>query len=271
MNRKEYILKYADKSMLGLEIAPYHNPLAPKRDGWNCLSLDYLCTSDLLERAKADPSAFVQNNYDKIEQVDIVSSADDMNIAIEECGLQNKIDYVCSSHNFEHLPNPIKFLKSAGNVLKKNGMLSMAIPNKKHTFDYARPLSGTKDLLRLYVEDRKNPDPYTIFEFESSFVDWASGSPVYKNDLKKAYLRMIKNLNSSNYEDTHVTVYTLESFIQIINDLMILNLIPFELIDFEKNGLEFIVHLQNIGYDESEILMPEFVKRRNSLIGIGFA
>ena len=82
---------------------------------------------------------------------------------------------------------------------------------------------------------------------------------------------MIENLNSSNYEDTHVTVYTLESFIHIINDLMILNLITFELVDFQKNGMEFIVHLQNIGYEESEILMPEFVKRRNSIINVSFS
>jgi hypothetical protein len=82
---------------------------------------------------------------------------------------------------------------------------------------------------------------------------------------------MIENLNSSTYEDTHVTVYTLESFIHIINDLMILNLITFELVDFQKNGMEFIVHLQNIGYEESEILMPEFVKRRNSIINVSFS
>jgi SAM-dependent methyltransferase len=271
MDRNDYILKYADKSMLGLEIAPYHNPLAPKKDGWNCLILDYLCTSELLKRAKEDPSDFVQKNYDKIEAVDIVSSAVNLEDAMKERGLLTKVDYICSSHNFEHLPNPLKFLRSAGNVLKKNGTLSMAIPNKKLTFDYARPLSGTKDLLRMYFEEKTNPDPYTIFEAESSFIDWINGSPVYRNDLKKAYSRMIDNINSENYEDTHVTVYTLESFIHIINDLMILNLIPFELIDFKKNGMEFIVHLQNIGYKESQSLLPEYMKRRDSLIDIGFA
>ncbi len=43
---------------------------------------------------------------------------------------ENSYDLVCSSHIFEHLPNPIVHLKQLKPLLKENGTLFMEIPNQ---------------------------------------------------------------------------------------------------------------------------------------------
>jgi SAM-dependent methyltransferase len=269
--RNEYILKYATKKSCGLEIAPYHSPIAPKRDGWNCLSLDFFETEKLRQNAKLDPDPFVSKNIDKIENVDIIASATEIEEELFKIGLLGHFDYICSSHNFEHLPDPLKFLRGAGSALKPNGFLSMAIPNKRYTFDYSRNLTSTKDILKLYFDKQKKPDPYTIFDNKSSFVDNPGGEISYRNDLRKSYLELINSLNGKDeYIDSHVTVYTPESFIHVMNDLMILNLIPFEIKEFKVSGIEFCVHFENIGHNNIGQLKDKFILRRNTLVRKAF-
>jgi SAM-dependent methyltransferase len=270
MDRKEEILKHATKVNLGLEIAPYHSPIAPKKDGWNCLTLDVFETEKLRALAKDDPSTHVQNNINNIEDVDIVSTATEIREAIGKINKLGQFDYICSSHNFEHLPNPLKFLIECGEVLKLNGYLSMAIPNKRYTFDYARPLSSTKDFFRFYFEKNDRPDPYILFEYEAQFVSMENNVPKYTKSIKNAYENLKNNLIRDIYIDAHVTVYTPESFIQIINDLMILKIIPFAIEDIKISGIEFIVHLKNIGFDSLESLNDELKERRNELTDIAY-
>lgn len=271
LDRKRFILKYASKDRLGLEIAPYHSPIAPKRDGWNCLSLDFFDTDKLRQNASLDPDPHVSKNIDNIEKVDIVASATELEEQLFKIGLLGRFDYICSSHNFEHLPDPLKFLRGAGAALKPKGYLSMAIPNKRHTFDYSRALTSTKDILRFYFEKQTKPDAYTIFDGSSSFVDHPDGAVSYRHDLRKTYQELINSIGkNNNYTDAHVTVYTPESFIHIMNDLMILNLIPFEIRDLRVAGIEFIVHFENIGHAEIGAFADKFIARRESLVKKSF-
>lgn len=265
MKREQNILKYCDKSMALLEIAPYFNPIAAKADGWNCITLDILTQAKLLELAKADPNI---NNLSRIEHVDIISSATELKSAIEKFGKIGQIDRIISSHNFEHLPNPIKFLRECGEVLKENGILSMAIPNKRETFDYARPLTHLSDWLRYWHLNYEQPDAFNIFENSSSFVELKSDRIQYKHSLTQEYKKLLFNLTNSEYIDTHVSVFTNESFLQLINEVMILGLIPMAIIDFTLNGAEFIVHFKNIGYDKVSILQDNLLYARDSLCDI---
>ncbi len=265
MNRNEMILEYCDKSMKLLEIAPFHSPIAPKKEGWNCLSLDIFPYEKLVELAKADSHEHARNHWHRIETVDIISSATELKKAIEEKGCLGQIDRIISSHNFEHLPNPIKFLRECGDVLAANGILSMAIPDKRSTFDFSRPLTHLSEWLRYYHSDQVKPDPFTVFENESSFVDINESKISYRNSIIKSYESLQYRLKSNEYVDTHVSVFTPESFLQIINEVMILNLIPLAIIKFELNGAEFIVHFQNVGYEVVSQLQNKLISSRNEL------
>lgn len=253
MIREQKILRFINKEMRGIEIAPYHSPLAPKSQGFNCLTLDVFDDERLLENARKDPN--VLDKIDRIEHVDIVSSATDLDLAIEARGEIGSFDYVISSHNFEHLPNPIQFLRACGKVLKPGGLLTMAIPNKRFTFDYSRALSSFTNVYRAFHENHTQPDPWTLFDFSANFANDVGQSPAvqsapkYANSLTEKFEELKARLERppEPYEDAHVWVFTPESFVSIITDCTILKLIPLTLVHLEPADFEFYVHFRNSG------------------------
>ena len=56
MNRLDELRKFLDKKSLGIEIAPYFNPIVPKADGYNALVLDVFDTVTLRQHAQDDPN-----------------------------------------------------------------------------------------------------------------------------------------------------------------------------------------------------------------------
>ena len=50
-------------------------------------------------------------------------------------------DFVIANHFLEHCQNPIGALENMLRVLQANGILYMAIPDKRHTFDRNRPVT----------------------------------------------------------------------------------------------------------------------------------
>jgi SAM-dependent methyltransferase len=140
MDRREQILKHVDKDKKGLEIGPWFAPLAPKREGYNCLSLDVFDAQTLREKAEQDLN-IPKSSIPLIEEVDILGTATDLEDAIAARDAVGTFDYIISSHNFEHLPNPIKFLRGCEKALKPGAYLSMAVPDKRACFDYFRPIS----------------------------------------------------------------------------------------------------------------------------------
>ena len=116
MDRREQILKHTTKDQKGIEIGPWFAPLAPEREGYNCLSFDVFKTEDLRRIAERDPN--VDNSrIASIEDVDIVCSSTEIYDAVAARDELGGFDYIISSHNFEHLPNPIKFLRGCEKVL----------------------------------------------------------------------------------------------------------------------------------------------------------
>jgi hypothetical protein len=129
MNRNSQILKFVDKKQLGIEVAPYFRPLLPKSSGANVLVLDIFDAPKLREMAKSDPHLLNEWVAD-IEDVDVVGDASSIGDSVSARGLGGSISHIVSSHNFEHLPNPIKFLQGCSSSLKDGGVLSPYSPSK---------------------------------------------------------------------------------------------------------------------------------------------
>ena len=125
MDRKKYLLKYITKEKLGLEIGPYIHPLASKREGYNVKILDVFTDEELINRSGND-CHLNESDTSRIEKVDFVMSAQEIG-SIEE--LKGTCDYILSSHNLEHIPNPILFLQGCTQLLKPDGIISLALPD----------------------------------------------------------------------------------------------------------------------------------------------
>jgi SAM-dependent methyltransferase len=280
MDRREQILKHVAKDKKGLEIGPWFAPLAPKREGYNCLSLDVFDTETLRKKAEQDPN-IPQSSIPLIEEVDIIGSATDLEDAIAARDAAGTFDYIISSHNFEHLPNPIRFLRGCERALKPGGYLSMAVPDKRACFDYFRPISTLGALIEAYLEERDRPTLIQLFdhitlhsryrfdeqEAESFSIELDPRKIVLVKTLRDAYHSLLNAFKSSNdsYHDAHCWVFTPSSFHATVLDLGFLGLSHFSVEEIsESHGNEFYVHLRNLG--PATLRESEFFDARQKLL-----
>jgi SAM-dependent methyltransferase len=74
-------------------------------------------------------------------------------------------DFVLSSHNLEHIANPIKALDNWKRVLKPRGLLLLVLPDKHRTFDYRRPVTSLEHMRDDYARNMGEDDMTHVEEF----------------------------------------------------------------------------------------------------------
>lgn len=283
MDRIEKIRKFSEKERLSIEIAPYFAPALKKSEGFKVLTLDVFDTATLIKLATNDPN-IPKANLSFIEPVDIVSDACEIQKEIENRKLQGKINSIVSSHNFEHLPNPIKFLQGCLVALKEGGHLSMAIPDYRACFDHYRFPTRLSEWLIAYESDLKSPSAASILDsrLNASFYqasdssvavgcDINAGDPLkfnpngYIGDLYPQFLKSVKF--QEVYEDTHVSVLFPKLLELHLIDLIHIGLLNFQIIEISETvGLEFFVHLKKIDRIDYKDSREEYLSKRKALL-----
>ncbi len=258
MLRSARITEGITKGMRGIEVAPWFAPLTPKREGYNCLVLDVFDSETLLKRARNDPGIPAEG-IELIEGVDLVGSATEIAALVPSCD-HGAFDYIVSSHNFEHLPNPIRFLQGAQTVLKEGGVLSMAVPDARACFDYFRPHTTLVDWLAAFREERTQPSASQVFQAKSYISMLKTGGKdiiafsVYDDranihivgDLGAEYQHWVNAKEADGYVDAHCSVMTPASFELLVRECRYLGLISFDIETIsDPIGCEFHVRLVN--------------------------
>jgi predicted SAM-dependent methyltransferase len=249
MTRKEKILRHIDKNGLGVEIGPSHNPVAPKKDGYNVHIIDHMTREELIDKFKPH-----NVNLDKIEHVDFVWNGETYADLI---GKTKHYDWIIASHIIEHTPDLIGFLNNCDAILKEEGKLSLIIPDKRYCFDHYRPITGISQIIDSYFRKSVNHTPGTLLEFvlnsvsKSDKIAWTAithGNYRFRYSLDDAFKKMNSALSDSIYHDAHAWCFTPNSFRLIINDLYNLKLISFKEVDFfPTDGCEFYITLGRSG------------------------
>lgn len=239
VDRNEVLLQGVTKDQLGIEIGPWFSPLVPKAEGYNSLSLDVFDEAQLKQKALDDPS-IPKAAISKIEAVDLVGGATRLAEMLERKCLVGKLDYVISSHSFEHIPDPIRFIQACELGLKPGGLLIMAVPDHRLCFDYFRPYSITADSISAYFDARDRPSASQVFVRNSlhsrlcingeeriafSITDDPFLIKPFES-LKESYREWKGMIESPDdvYRDTHCWTFTPSSLELIINDLSFLGL-----------------------------------------------
>ncbi len=258
MSRRDEILKHAAKDARGIELGPYFSPLAAKRDGYNCLYLDVFDTETIKRRAAADPFLSAEQAA-QVEPIDLVGDAMRIDELCRDAGETEPFDYIISANNFEHLPNPIRFLQACGRVLKTGGFLSIVVPDKSGCLDFYRPRTSLTAWIEAFFEDRKRPTHAQIFEQVSTIArgageeaSAASFSFVAERNLREAFDDWTRKRveNDETYFDVHCSAFTPNSFRLLLTDAYFLGLSPFiveEVIDDKVQG-GFYAHLRLDSY-----------------------
>jgi SAM-dependent methyltransferase len=249
--KEQKVLHELNLQGLGLEIGPSHNPIAPKKDGYNVEILDHLSAADL--RAKYRDHGDLGVDTSKIEEVDYVWNGEPLS---ELIGETEKYDWIIASHVVEHIPDLITFLQECEKLLKPNGKLSLVVPEKNHCFDHFNSISATGDLLDAYLNKRSQPTPGQIFDYFANAcsldgkIAWDPASTAKggayqqihtENEISEKFKLAVEG---KEYIDVHCWRFVPESFDLIIEDLNKLGLLSLTPVQrFGTANCEFYVAL----------------------------
>lgn len=249
LNRIEKALFMINKEGLGLEIGPSHNPVAPKKEGFNVHILDHATADQLREKYKGHENYGVK--IENIEEVDFVWHGETFQ---ELIGNTYCYDWIIASHVIEHVPDFISFLQQCHALLKPEGILSLVIPDKRYCFDYFSSISSTGNVLDAFSEKRVKPSQGQIFDHFANAsklngnIAWSPEIQGIPNELIHDFAQAkeiwFQSLSSQDYIDAHCWRFSPASFRLMMSDLQRLGLISFEIkAEFNTVGCEFYMSL----------------------------
>lgn len=251
MDRRDRLLRGCPVATgLGLEFGPLANPVVRKVDG-RVVYVDYADTETLRTKAANDPN---------VDETAVVAVDVDLQrgTLVEQCGRLGPFDYAVASHVFEHLPNPVGWLRDVSSLLVPGGVIALAIPDRRYTFDYFR---AETSVAQLVAYDLESPSRPTLPQLTDHFynvrrVDPASAwsSTPTKADVARHHDdaqvdRILGRAIGGKYVDCHCTVWTSEHFRGVFPDVCRLRGLPLriQLLDDPKRGTnEFLVTLERV-------------------------
>lgn len=248
--REAKVFHLLDEKGLGLEIGPSHNPIAPKKKGFNVHILDHASAADLRKKYQGHGV-----NLDNIEEVDFVWNGEPFQELIGKTGCY---DWIIASHVIEHVPDLVSYLRQCEALLKPAGILSLVIPDKRYCFDYFSSTSSTGNVLDAYAEKRMRPSHGQVFDHianaskRNGNIAWSSdglgGADALVHTFADAQAHWEKSVATKEYIDVHCWRFTPASFRLLVSDLLNLGLINLEIkTEFDTTGCEFYVSLGKKG------------------------
>jgi SAM-dependent methyltransferase len=243
--------------MRGLEIGPLASPRVGKNEG-PIRYLDHASTDELKQKYATNP--VMRTKLHKIVDVDYVIGAN--KTIADAVGSDAPFDYVIASHVIEHIPDPVGWMAEVARVLRRGGILSLVIPDKRYSFDINRSLTDISDLVDANLRNLRQPSYRQAYDFYARAIagqvdtdsvwagvaDYTDTLPQDLDDPDVAALDACRRMQtSSEFVDVHCHVFTPDSFLDLFDKLARLDLVDFEVASFfptEIGSLEFTVSLR---------------------------
>lgn len=251
MDRKQKILHPVNLAGSGLELGPLCWPLL-KKDEADVYYADHVDRDGLLKIYKDDAGVLPE----LIPDVDYPLNGRSLAKAIPK----KKFDYLIASHVIEHVPDMVRWFQDISAILKPGGVATLAVPDKRFTFDIDRQTSELSDVMGSYVDNTNRASSTMIFDYASHFRTKLLAEEVWKGELYlntktaphryslEEALKISKN-SKKEYVDAHCYVFTPYSFFEVIRGLIELGLFDFKVISFYTTApdqYEFLVAFQKV-------------------------
>jgi O-antigen biosynthesis protein len=224
-SRAEALLAPLDRSASIFEVGPSYNPIAPKADGWKTSVLDHATRAELVKKYRGHPGVDVN----RIEEVDFVWSGGSITDVVP-AHLHGTFDAFIASHVIEHTTDMLGFLSTAETLLAPDGVVILAVPDKRFCFDYFKPLTTTGQVLEAHATHRSRHTRQICFEHLAYAVN-SGGSGAWGQTPTQAFsfhnsLAQARDLFStvsedpaSPYVDMHAWKFTPASFELVMLEL----------------------------------------------------
>jgi len=236
----------------GLEIGPLCSPIV-RRDEGAILYADFLSTEALRRQHAENPA--IDNAA--IVDVDVVLAGKPLDEALAPFA---PLDYVIASHVFEHIANPIRWLQQLSGALRPGGLISLAIPDKRYTFDYLRVPTRLSELMANYhlgvdfptalqaLDNNLNVVKLDARAAWDGTVDEAALEHYFSPQVAVEYWQA--TIAKGVFADCHCTVWTYPQFVDTFAQLRTLGLTDLELVQSHappKYSIEFFATLRKPG------------------------
>ena len=223
------------KNGKGLEFGPLSRPIVRPEEG-DIRYVDHASTEALREKY------VINDGHDIHEFVEIsyVWSGGRLRDVIPN----NEIfDYALASHVIEHVPDVIGWLADIFSVLKEDGVLVLAIPDKRYTFDRYRAPTSAAIFLDHWLREPKTHTPQQLFDHFSQVVKvgneeimqiFDGKDPVTKRHSTDqfAYDMVRDIMKTGKYQDCHASVFTPKSWLDVLRIFIPLGIVEAEVVDF---------------------------------------
>ena len=208
----------------GIEIGACHVPLTiPKHV--KVKYVDKFCSSELRKRYPELGSAKIVNT-DIIDDGELLAKIAD-----------KSQDFVIANHFLEHCQDPIGVISNMLRVLKNGGILYMAVPDKRFTFDADRPITPIEHLIKDYG-DHGMGSRRAAFEEAIRYVGKVKGDAEVESEI----IRLMNRDDSIHYH-----AWTQVEIVELILTLKKTLGFNFEIELLYKRGNELITVLTKTG------------------------
>lgn len=241
MRRSQLALGALDLTARGLEIGPSHNPLVRKADGYQVETVDHAPREELVKKYRA--WGVPQEQLDDIEEVDHLWAGGPLSTAVPELGVY---EYIVASHFIEHAIDFIGLLQDCERLLTPSGRLSLAVPDKRYTFDRFKSVSSLGDVIDAAHSPYKFHPPGPLVDhfanacLRGGGLAWSADSTqplsLQRDTLDDVAGVEAIGVDQREYFDVHRWRFTPTSFALLIEDLA----------ELARHGLE-IVAMHDIG------------------------
>ena len=209
----------------GIEVGALHSPLDIPDD----VKVSYVDRMPVDELRKQYPELA---GYDLVK-VDIIDDGENL-LSIAD----SSVDFVIANHMIEHCQNPIGAIEQHLRVLKPNGILYLAVPDMRYTFDRDRPVTSLEHLIRDYTDS-------PLWSVNSHFEEWSRLVEKVPDDQVASSVAHLIDINYS----IHFHVWTQMEFLELLLYCK-QHYFNFEIELLQKNGVEFITILRKIVFQD---------------------
>ncbi len=178
----------------GIEIGALHSPLKVSSQA-KVRYVDRMSVADLRMQ-------YPELQHKPLVEVDIIDDGETLK-TIED----NSQDFAIANHLIEHCQDPISTLQTYVRVVKPDGIIYLAVPDKRYTFDVDRPVTPLEHLIRDYKE---GPEESKLAHFEE-YVRMVDRVPA--KTLSDRLTDLVVNLDYS----IHFHVWTPEAFTEFLH------------------------------------------------------
>jgi SAM-dependent methyltransferase len=210
----------------GLEIGPLHQPL----------TMPPQARARYVDRMQVDD---LRREYPELADwnltpVDVVDDGEKLlTIAAESQ------DFIVANHFLEHCENPIRTIETHLGKLRPGGILFYAVPDKRYTFDFRRPVTPLEHMVGDYEE---GPERSRAEHYEQ----WTRLVIIEGGESEEQSAARARELEAGAYS-IHMHVWTQAEFLRLLLDCRERFGEAFDIEASAQQAIEFVVVLRKRG------------------------